>query len=180
MFEPIMTPIMAIGDFFILLYKIIKFLGLFLFWSIFFIKWLLTDLLNPAHFVMDFVESVKLIIVALFSSVLNILLAFLALSVDTVGSFTQSLWGWDQSTLSQDDRESNYFKNVNKNNNKKCYLTNTNTVPFSIILGTVLCPPIGVFMDLGITGWFNILICILLTFLFYIPGLIYALIIIYS
>jgi len=35
-------------------------------------------------------------------------------------------------------------------------------------------------MDMGLTGWLNILICILLTLLFYIPGLVYALLIIYS
>ena len=102
------------------------------------------------------------------------------LSVVSVGGWTQGFWGWDQSSLTQADKDSNYFKKINKNNNKKCYLTNTNTIPFSIILGTVLCPPVGVFMDMGLTGWFNILICILLTLLFYVPGLIYALLIIYS
>jgi uncharacterized membrane protein YqaE (UPF0057 family) len=53
-------------------------------------------------------------------------------------------------------------------------------VPFSIILGTIICPPIGVFMDVGLTGWFNIFICMLLTLMFYVPGLVYALLIIYA
>ncbi len=75
---------------------------------------------------------------------------------------------------------SNYFKGINRKKGKKCYLTNDNTVPFSILLGTILCPPIGVFMNLGITGWFNILICGILTLLYYIPGLFYALLVIYA
>ena len=35
----------------------------------------------------------------------------------------------------------------------------------------------GVFMDMGLSGWLNILICVLLTLLYYIPGLTYALLI---
>ena len=104
----------------------------------------------------------------------------MALAVNTVGGWMLGLWGWDQSSLTQSDKDSNYFKKMHKNRNRKCYLTNTNTIPFSIILGTILCPPIGVFMDMGLSGWFYILICILLTLLFYFPGLIYALLIIYS
>ena len=69
------------------------------------------------------------------------------------------------------------FKLLKRN---KCYLTNNGKVPFSILLGTILCPPLGVFMDLGATGWLNIVLCVILTFMFYIPGLLYALFIIYS
>ena len=107
-------------------------------------------------------------------------MGLLALSINTIGGWMQGFWGWDQSSLTANDMNSNYFKNINRTSGKKCYLTSSNTVPFSIILGTILCPPIGVFMDLGLTGWMNILICALLTLLFYIPGLIYALLIIYS
>ena len=82
------------------------------------------------------------------------------------------MWNWKRVIY--------YFRKINRSKGKKCYLTNTNTVPFSVILGTILCPPIGVFMDMGITGWLNILICILLTLLFYIPGLVYALLVIYA
>jgi len=38
----------------------------------------------------------------------------------------------------------------------------------------------GVFMDMGTSGWLNIIICALLTLCFYLPGLCYALLIIYS
>ena len=56
---------------------------------------------------------------------------------------------------------------------------NNTGIPTSILLSTVLLPPLGLFMELGLKGWFNILLCALLTFFYYFPGLIYALIIIY-
>ena len=43
---------------------------------------------------------------------------------------------------------------------------------------TILFPPIGVFMAKGVKGFVQILICCVLTMLFYVPGLIYALIVI--
>ena len=64
-------------------------------------------------------------------------------------------------------------------NGRKCYRTQAGTVPTPVIIATVLFPPAGVFMELGLTGWIQILVCLLLTFMFYFPGLIYALIVLY-
>ena len=176
----LINSIIKIGKFFIMIYKIIKWIGLFLYWYLQFVLWLFTDFLNPKNIIKEFTNTILIILVSICRIPFDILLGLFGLSVNIVGGWMQGFWGWDQSSLTQKDRESNYFKKINKTGSNKCYLTNTNTIPFSIILGTILCPPIGVFMDLGITGWFNILICILLTLCFYIPGLIYALIIIYS
>ena len=178
--DPIIGPIMAIADVFIALYKFLKWCGLFIYWCWFFAKWLFTDLLNPKHFIDDAFHTLQILIMTFFSSIFNIIMEILRFSVNIVGGWTQGFWGWDQSSLTAADRNSNYFKKMNKHRTKKCYLTNTNTVPFTIILGTVLCPPIGVFMDVGLSGWFYIFICIILTLFFYIPGLLYALFIIYS
>ena len=178
--RPIIVPIEAIADVFNALYKFIKWASLFVYWLWFFTVWLFTDLLNPRNFIEDFFTTIQILLITIFSSIFNILMELFKTSVNMVGGWTQGFWGWDQSSLTQKDRDSNYFKKMNKKNSKKCYLSNTNTIPFSIILGTILCPPIGVFMDMGLTGWLNILICILLTLFFYIPGLIYALLIIYS
>jgi uncharacterized membrane protein YqaE (UPF0057 family) len=172
--------IIQIGDLFTMVFKFLKWIALFVFWFIKFILWLFTDLLNPLNLFTDFFNSLITIIIAICRLPVDIILGLMATSVNTVGSWMQGFWGWDQSSLTQNDRESNYFKKINRSKGKKCYLTNTNTVPFSIILGTILCPPIGVFMDMGLTGWLNIIICILLTLLFYIPGLVYALLIIYA
>ena len=64
-------------------------------------------------------------------------------------------------------------------NGNKCYRTPDGQVPFSVIVATILLPPMGLFMEYGITGWINIIICGMLTLMFYFPGLIYALILIY-
>ena len=114
------------------------------------------------------------------AQIFNVFLGLMAFVINGVGGWMQGFWGWDQSSLTKKDINSNYFKGIDRKKGKKCYLTNNNTVPFSILLGTILCPPIGVFMNLGITGWFNILICGLLTLLYYIPGLFYALLVIYA
>ena len=71
----------------------------------------------------------------------------------------------------QDEEEPTEFHSTT-GYEEKCYRTSDGLVPFSVIIATVLCPPVGVFMEYGITGWLNILICIMLTFLFYFPGLI--------
>jgi uncharacterized membrane protein YqaE (UPF0057 family) len=42
---------------------------------------------------------------------------------------------------------------------------------------TVMMPPFGVFLNKGIYGWFNILVCILLTYVNYLLGIIYAIVI---
>ena len=104
----------------------------------------------------------------------------LSIGVNTIGGWMQGMWGWDMSGLTKADKNSPYFQSFDRTKGKKSYLTNTNTVPFSVILGTILCPPMGVFMDMGLSGWINIVVCGLLTLLFYLPGLCYALLIIYS
>lgn len=42
---------------------------------------------------------------------------------------------------------------------------------------TMLCPPAGVFMAYGISGWVQIIICCILSILYYVPGFVYALIV---
>jgi uncharacterized membrane protein YqaE (UPF0057 family) len=42
---------------------------------------------------------------------------------------------------------------------------------------TVVMPPFGVFLNKGVYGWFNILVCIVLTYINYLLGIIYAFVI---
>ena len=179
-FDPIVKPIIGIGNVFIFLFQLLIWLGKFIYWFIFFIIWIFTDLLNPITLVTDFWNSIILIVYTIFSVIMQILMALAAFFVNSIGGVMQGFFGWDQSNLTYNDKNSKYFQEMDRIKGKKCYLTNDNKVPFSILLGTILCPPLGVFMDLGATGWFNIVICALLTILFYFPGLIYALMIIYS
>ena len=178
--EALIIALIQIANFFIMLGKCIIWLGKLVWWLIQFILWLVFDLLNPLNFMGDFFNTLVTIILTICRLPVDIFITLLSFSVNLMGTWFQGFWGWEQSGLTKNDRETKYFKKLNKNKNKKCYLTNSNTVPFSIVLGTILCPPIGVFMDMGLTGWLNIIVCIFLTLLFYIPGLVYALLIIYS
>ena len=179
-FNPIVNPIIMIGNIFLFLIDLLLWFVKFCVWLVRFVFWLFTDLLNPINFTSDFFHSIMVIIITIFSSIFNVLTALVALAANTVGSWVQGFWGWDMSNLTKNDKNSNYFQKFDRTKGQKSYMSSSNTVPFSIILGTILCPPMGVFMDLGITGWFNIFICCMLTLLFYIPGLCYALLIIYS
>jgi len=172
--------IIKIGDFFMKIGKVIGWLLKFIFWFIKFILWTFIDLFNPVNLANDFLQSILLITITVCRIPLDLFIAGFTITVNSVGGWMQGFWGWDMSSLSKADKESNYFQSFNRSSGQKVYYTTQNTVPFSIILGTILCPPMGVFMDLGLTGWFNIMICALLTLLFYLPGLCYALLIIYS
>ena len=63
-----------------------------------------------------------------------------------------------------------------KYRNMRCYKTMTSNGYLNII-ATIICPPIGVFMSFGLSGIFKILICAGLTLMYYVPGLVYALLI---
>ena len=179
-FFPIFVPIKAIGDVFIALMEFILWVFEFSIWFIQFVVWVFSDLLNPIHFTSDFFNSIMMILIAIFSMFFNIVIALVKLIVNAIGGWMQGFWGWDQSSLTKSDKQSNYFQSMDMTKGKKYYLTSSNTVPFSVILGTILCPPIGVFMDMGTSGWLNIIVCCILTLAFYLPGLFYALLIIYS
>lgn len=180
-FSPIVAPFVLIGQVFEFFAKILVYIIKLFIWAVEFTVYLFSDLLNPVNFVTDFGRAFTVLIYTIFTTVFNVIYTFVGIAANTIGSMMGStFWGWDQSNLSQEDKQSNYFKNSKNCRDKKCYLTEKNTVPFSILCGTILCPPLGVFMEYGITGWLNILICMGLTLLFYFPGLIYALLIIYN
>lgn len=172
--------IIQIGKVFLKIGDFIIWIGKFILWFIFFLGWVITDFLNPIKLFTDFFNGFMVLLISICRLPFDVLLGMFAFFVNGFGSWMQGFWGWDNQFTTKLDKNSDYLKKLNLSKGKKCYLTNTNKVPFSILLGTLICPPLGVFMDVGLTGWFNILICILLTFLFYIPGLAYALLIIYS
>jgi uncharacterized membrane protein YqaE (UPF0057 family) len=180
LFGPLINPVVGMGNVFVFLIQLIVWFGKFIYWLIMFLIWAFSDLLNPIKLMADFWNSIVLILVTLMNTAFGVIMGLAAFVVNQVGQWMQGFWGWDQSNLTKQDKQSNYFKSIDTKKGKKCYLTNNNRVPFSILLGTILCPPLGVFMDMGLTGWMNIFICALLTLVFYVPGLFYALLVIYS
>lgn len=180
LFGPLINPVVGMGNVFVFLIQLIVWFGKFIYWLIMFLIWAFSDLLNPIKLMADFWNSIVLILVTLMNTAFGVIMGLAAFVVNQVGQWMQGFWGWDQSNLTKQDKQSKYFRSIDTKKGKKCYLTNNNRVPFSVLLGTILCPPLGVFMDMGLTGWMNIFICALLTLVFYVPGLFYALLVIYS
>ena len=172
------SSILQIGKVFFFLLDLTIWFGKFIAWLVMFLiavfKFMFVDL------IFDFYNSIVLIVVSICKLPLDLLGGLFAWVMNGIGGWMTTIWGWDQSNLTKLDKNSKYFRGMDRNKGRKCYLTNNNKVPFSILLGTIICPPMGVFMDMGATGWLNILICIILTLMFYVPGLVYALLVIYS
>jgi len=68
------------------------------------------------------------------------------------------------------------YTEYHKYRSMRCYKTMTSEGYLNII-ATIICPPLGVFMSFGLAGMFKILVCAALTLYYYIPGLVYALLI---
>ena len=174
----IFSSILQIGKVFFFLLDLIKWLIKFIAWFIMFViavfKFLIFDM------TMDFYNSIVLIVISICKLPIDLLGGLFAWVMNGIGGWMTTIWGWDESNITKQDKQSRYFQGMDRNKGRKCYLTNNNKVPFSILLGTIICPPMGVFMDMGLTGWMNILVCVILTLFFYIPGLVYALLVIYS
>ena len=123
---------------------------------------------------------VRYIVLEVFMAPFNLIYTFLKMFVNWIGrNSVQAMWGADNVPDPGEEFEPSDRLRDGCAEGEKCYKTAEGTIPFSVIIATVLCPPVGVFMEYGITGWFNILICALLTLVFYFPGLIYALILLY-
>ena len=58
----------------------------------------------------------------------------------------------------------------------RCYQS-VGSEGFINMVSTIICPPLGVFMSFGISGWLKILVCCALSLMYYVPGLVYALLV---
>lgn len=156
--------------------KLILFVLRFLLWLIKFMIYIIALLLN----IIDkdgILALIKFITAEILLAPIKFIMIYVRKFVNNIGNLTFiAIAGSDN--VKYDDEEPTEFHN-DKCHQEKCYRTSDGTIPFSVIIMTILCPPLGVLMEYGITGWFNILICTILTFAFYFPGLIYALILLY-
>jgi uncharacterized membrane protein YqaE (UPF0057 family) len=70
-------------------------------------------------------------------------------------------------------------KNNTTNNSRNCKTGNCYSLSTSRLMLTVLCPPVGIFMEYGIDKFFEIFICSILTiYAYYFPGLLFAILMI--
>lgn len=162
-------------------------------WGIDMIVWFFTQVLNPVLILTDTGRSIVVILKLFVMIVLDAVTGIFKLLIDTVfNPILSGFWGYvpqdDKITdenITKKGKES--FGNVtasSKTKNTKCNKTrciepHQTNIPISVVLATILLPPLGVFMELGLKGWFNILLTALLTMMYYFPGLIYALIVLY-
>jgi uncharacterized membrane protein YqaE (UPF0057 family) len=175
---PIVYPFKGILNAFLMLIKGIMYLIALLIYFVKVMVWFFADFLPSLPG--DFVLVIQMFTAIIFDAFIGTAIHYIRLFVNSIGRMSiKGLMGWDNTPNENEesDSKSDYFNN--KCSDMKCYRTPDGTVPFSVIIATILCPPVGVFMEYGILGWFNILIAALLTLMFYFPGLIYALILLY-
>lgn len=166
--SPIKDPIVGIVAFIQQLIKLIIAIVKGIIWFVMFVLWFFTDLLNPYNLATDFFGSLSRITRFVMIGIVDILFSLVRASVNIFGgSIMSGAFGFSDDDKSKDC------------NNMKCVETDYRQVPFTIIICTILMPPLGVLMEFGVSYWVNIIICGILTLMFYFPGLLYALVLIY-
>ena len=155
-FKPIVDPLIAIGNAFILMLKILVWIIQFVIWLFRFTIWMLSVFI-PALFT-DLSGLIKLIVISIFDA-----------TIGTVIKVIKRIIG----DGIQEDKTNNPAY--------RCYgPKDDGTLPTTILISTILCPPLGVFMMFGLKGWLYILVSAMLSLAYYIPGLIYALVLFYT
>ena len=175
---PITYPFRGILNAFLLMIKAVVYIVALAMYAIKVIIWFFVDFIPSIPG--DMVAFIQFFTTALFDFLFGTITHYIRMGGNKLGQMTvRGTMGWDNvpNENNENDGESDYFNNDCAD--KKCYKTPDGTVPFTVVIATILCPPVGVFMEYGLLGWFNVLICCILTLMFYFPGLIYALIILY-
>jgi len=175
---PIVYPFRGILNAFLLMIKAVVYIVALAMYAIKVIIWFFVDFIPSIPG--DMVAFIQFFTTALFDFLFGTITHYIRMGGNKLGQMTvRGTMGWDNvpNENNENDGESDYFNNDCAD--KKCYKTPDGTVPFTVVIATILCPPVGVFMEYGLLGWFNVLICCILTLMFYFPGLIYALIILY-
>lgn len=143
-----------------------------------FFKWLFTEFLNPYYILHDIARGIlsvlRVIILAVLDATSGVMRSLINLVFEPIVS---SFWGYtpNEKEINPDDKS----ESAKCSKGKKCFEQPDTNVAFPVIIATVILPPMGLFMELGLKGWMNLLLCAILTLFYYFPGLIYALIILY-
>lgn len=172
-FFPGLDIFSGIGDFFsgvlgliTKIDKIILWVLKMILWIFKFITFMIFEVLNPAIIIRDIVEESFNIPQELIYAFKNLVKNVGKLITNNIlGPMFNNIFGWDST---KDDK------------NKDCYEPKKGEVSVTLILSTILLPPLGVFMKFGLRKWNDILITGALTMIFYFPGLIFALLKIFT
>ena len=187
-FSPIIEPIKKISFVFVLLFKIVMVLIKIVIWTVQFIIWFLIDFCNPVNLANDFIGGILKITRLIFAVISDAIFGLAKYVFNMVLSpIFSGFWGWDNVPTPEEkaailEKAQNEMETSGTTieGDLKVFDPPDGKVPFTVILATILMPPMGLFMEFGLSGWVNIVICAILTLGFYFPGLIYALMLIYS
>ena len=189
-FNVIVNGITSIADVFVSLTNgLITFIKGFI-WFAQFIAWFFTDFLDINLLFTDFFGGVVRLTRIFVIGMTDIFFGMVRYLVNTLfGPMFGGVWGWDQNNYNKEESNDENATETNgglvehkcgNDGNRKCFRTKSGSIPFSVLIATIFMPPLGVFMEFGLSYWLNIVICIMLTMFYYLPGLIYALLIIFS
>jgi uncharacterized membrane protein YqaE (UPF0057 family) len=155
----------AIGSFF----KVV-------FWVFKFTFYIVGELLNPFNLFNDLSNSFVSIPRIIINVIVRLVVSFSKYIINNIlNPIINKAFGWD---INIDAEDKDKDKDV-KRTDTKCYKAEEGTLPNTVIMSTILLPPLGIFMRFGLQKWLEILIAGALTMLYYIPGLIYSFIMIW-
>lgn len=186
-FRAIYNGIISIADVFVAITN-----GLITFikgaiWFAQLIAWFFVDFLDINLLFNDLIGGVVRLTRILVIGATDIFFGIMRYIVNTL--FTPifgGVWGWENNYSNDEETKADgsngdlVEQQCGIDGNRKCFRTKEGQVPFTIIIATIFMPPLGLFMEYGLSYWINIIICMLLTVFYYLPGLIYALLMIYT
>lgn len=176
--------LVPIINFFILVYDCFMFCSKFLAWFFHLMLWVFTDLININMLLTDLIGGIVRLTRIIMIGITDIFFGIIRYIINTLfGPMFDNVWGWDQEELNENSeiiRKHGNNKCNYKEGDSKCFSTDNDNVPFTVIIATVFMPPLGIFMQYGMSYWVNIVISIILTMFYYVPGLIYTLLILYN
>lgn len=150
-----------------------------LFWILKFIFYLVGELLNPFNLFNELFISFASLPRIIINVVVRIVVSFSKYIINKIlNPIVNKAFGWDININNDYDNNDDKDQNV-KRTDTKCYKADEGALPNTVIISTILLPPLGIFMRFGLQKWLEILIAGALTILYYIPGLIYSFIMIW-
>lgn len=164
--EDVLDVLKDIASFFSLAYKGLVWLIKFVIWMVRFLIYLIWEVFRPDLLFADIISGSYYYPKIITETILILIKRVGNAIVDKVlGPLFKNVFGWDWTFNTKQ---------------KDIYKTDEGKIPITVIITTILLPPLGMFMRFGLAEWINILITGCLTMLFYFPGLIYALVQIYT
>ena len=123
-------------------------------------------ILNPVKIVNDSITGIFMAIKIVVVNILSFFTTTKRKTYDACKAVGEGIFGFRRNR-----NEKGKLIKCNGTKGAKCMKTRK----LSLLI-TLICPPLGLFLHLGSSGWFHVIVCSLLTvYAYYFPGLIYTL-----